>query len=125
MSLKQISWICRILILSSGLLSLAFRPSTERRHFNTGYFFFELTSTATGKPYYFSQVVALTYDGGQDLRDKQDSCVKLLRTAAGNPDNYNDTGSTEGQSADDSNVDRASNIKHLREAGYTVIEKNI
>jgi len=98
---------------------------TTPKVFDTQYFYFELTSTTSGAPYYFSQVVALSFIDAKDLRAKQDSCVALLRAAAGSPDNYNDTGSSGNDSSADSQTERSSNIKHLRDSGNKVIEKKI
>ena len=116
------SLLCLLMFAGTG-----FQPRTHpvAKVFDTQYFYFELTSTTKGHPYYFSQVLALTFVDAKDLRTKQDSCVTLLRAAASNPDNYNDTGSTGNDSAADSKAERDSNIKHLRDTGNTVIEKKI
>jgi hypothetical protein len=90
-----------------------------------GFFYFELLPTVAAKPYYFSQVVMLTYKDNVDLGRQQDSCMLLLRAQAGNPKDYNQKSSLEHATFKDADDERKDNIRHLRDAGETVMEKTI
>lgn len=90
-----------------------------------GFFYFELTPTAAAKTYYFSQVVMLTYKDNVDLGRQQDSCMLLLRSKAGDPKDYNQKSSTEHATFTDADDEKKDNIKHLKDAGETVVEKTI
>ena len=121
---KQLSIVAILLLMAYSLMTVSFR-SSESKPLKTGYFYFLIESTKKGKPTYFSQVVALSYKDNIELIRKQDSCVLLLRKAAGNPAGYNDKGSGEKENEDEAKAERADNIKHLQTAGVKVVEKTI
>ena len=102
-----------------------FSKETLHSRFNTGWFYFLIDPTSSGKPNYISQVVSLTYKDPKELRAKQDSCVLLLRKAAGNPAGYNDRNSAESATEPKANKDRTAKIKDLQSLGVTVIQKTI
>ena len=110
---------------SDSSSNLGATSNSENIATKAGFFYFELTPTATSKDYYFSQVVLLTYKDNSDLGRQQDSCMLLLRAKAGNPADYNQESSLEHTTFSDADDERKDNIKHLKDTGNKVIEKAI
>lgn len=103
--------------------------TTVARTGGAGFYYLEITPTVPAIPFYFSQVVFITYKDINDLNAQLDASFEKLRIEAKkdgyDPKNYNQVSSKEAANNSDCQQDKDSNIKALKAAGNIVKEVKV